>query len=149
MAGGARMGGDDDEGFNEINIVPLVDIMLVLLIIFMVTTEFVEKTPEVTDPLPKVPIELPSAASADRTQSTTLLSIALNAAGELFLNGEKSSLDGVKARVAELKGRGEKTEAFVAADKRLAHGQVVAVIDTLRLLGVADVALNTKPMEID
>jgi biopolymer transport protein TolR len=149
MAGGARMGGDEDEGFNDINIVPLVDIMLVLLIIFMVTTEFVEKRPEVPDPMPRVPIELPSAASADRTQSTTLLSIALNATGDVFLNGEKSSLDGIKARVSELKARGEKTEAFVAADKRLAHGQVVAVIDALRLLGVADVALNTKPMEID
>jgi biopolymer transport protein ExbD len=149
MAGGARMGGDDDEGFNDINIVPLVDIMLVLLIIFMVTTEFVDKRPEIPDALPKVPIELPSAASADRTQSTTLLSIALNETGDVFLNGEKSSLDGIKARVAELKTRGDKTEAFVAADKRLAHGQVVAVIDALRLLGVADVALNTKPMEID
>jgi biopolymer transport protein ExbD len=149
MAGGARLGGDDDEGFNDINIVPLVDIMLVLLIIFMVTTEFVDKPPEIPDALPTVPIELPSAASADRAQSTTLLSIALDSTGDIFLNGEKSSLDGIKARVAALKAKGDKTEAFVAADKRLAHGQVVAVIDALRLLGVADVALNTKPMEIE
>lgn len=146
MAGGTKV--DDDEGFNEINVVPLVDIMLVLLIIFMVTTEFVDKEEEYRPP-PNVPLQLPRAATAVESPSKTLISIALDKDGDLFLNGEKSDLEGVKARVAELKGRGEKLEAFVAADERLTHGSVLLVIDTLRLLGVADVAINTKPMEID
>jgi len=146
VAGGAKA--DDDEGFNEINVVPLVDIMLVLLIIFMVTTEFVDKEEQYRPP-PNVPLQLPRASTAVESPNKNLLSIALNKDGDLFLNGEKSDLEGVKARVAELKARGDKLEAFVAADERLTHGSVLTVVDTLRLLGVADVAINTKPMEIE
>lgn len=148
MAGGAKQG-DSDEGFNDINIVPLVDIMLVLLIIFMVTTEFVKSEPEELPQLPNVPINLPSAASGEKPQNTSLLSIALNSTGDMFLNGDKTDLDAIRSRVGELRQKGDKIEAFVAADSRLSHGQVVSVIDALRLLGVADVALNTKPMEIE
>lgn len=148
MAGGAKQG-DSDEGFNDINIVPLVDIMLVLLIIFMVTTEFVKAEPEEVPQLPNVPINLPSAASGESPQNTSLLSIALNSSGDLFLNGAVTDLDAIRSKVGELRQKGDKIEAFVAADSRLSHGQVVSVIDALRLVGVADVALNTKPMEIE
>jgi len=148
MAGGIK-NGDSDEGFNEINIVPLVDIMLVLLIIFMVTTEFVKVEAKPIDQLPNVPINLPMAASGEKPQNTSLLSIALNRQGEIFINGEVSNSAGIKTKVEALRKSGDKVEAFVAADSALSHGQVVAVIDTLRLLGVADVALNTKPMEIE
>lgn len=138
-----------DEGFNDINIVPFVDIVLVLLIIFMVTTEFVKDDTKSIDPLPSVPINLPTAASGEKPQNTSLLSIALNRSGEIFINGEISDSAGIKTKVDALRQSGDKVEAFVAADSALSHGQVVAVIDTLRLLGVADVALNTKPMEIE
>ncbi len=147
MAGGGLR--DDDEGFNEINIVPFVDIALVLLIIFMVTTEFVRDEKDEIKALPQnVPIQLPKAASAQETNKS-LLSIALNSKGDLYLNGEPSTLDGVKARINELKQKGEKLEAFVAADERLTHGAVLTVVDSLRLLGVGDVGINTKPMEIE
>ena len=114
----------------------------------MVTTEFVDKEEDYRPP-PNVPLQLPRAATAVESPSTTLLSIAMNSQGELYLNGKKSDLDGVKARVKELRERGEKVEAFVAADERLTHGSVLTVVDTLRQLGVADVAINTKPMEIE
>jgi len=148
MAGASQ--GDNDEGFNDINIVPFVDIVLVLLIIFMVTTEFIRQDQaEIQKALPKnVPIELPKAASSEESNKS-LMSIALNRAGDLYLNGERSSLDGVKARIAEFKRNGTKLQAFVAADERLTHGAVLTVVDTLRLLGVSDVGLNTKPMEIE
>ncbi len=73
----------------------------------------------------------------------------MNSKGDLYLNGERSTLDGVKARITELKEKGAKLEAFVAADERLTHGAVLTVVDSLRLLGVSDVGLNTKPMEIE
>ncbi len=79
MAGGGLR--DDDEGFNEINIVPFVDIALVLLIIFMVTTEFVRDEKDDIKALPQnVPIELPKAASSQETNKS-LLSIALELEG--------------------------------------------------------------------
>lgn len=148
MAGGANPS-HDDEGMNDINVVPFVDIVLVLLIIFMVTTEFIRDEPDETRLLPdNVPIELPQAASAEQTNKS-LLSIALNRDGDLFLNGELSNLEAVKERVAELKAKGDELEAFVAADERLTHGAVLTVVDTLRSLGIGDVGINTKPMEIE
>ncbi len=148
MAGGSNLGNSEDDGINEINIVPLVDIMLVLLIIFMVTTEVVQDRFEQIKPPPNVPVMLPSAASAEETNKN-LLSLAINKDNELFLNGEQTTVAGIKSYVDEMKQKGAKLEAFVAADERLSHGAVVKVIDEIRLLGIPDVAINTKPMELD
>jgi biopolymer transport protein ExbD len=150
MAGGGSNLTDQDEGLNDINIVPFVDIALVLLIIFMVTTEFIrQEEEEIQKSLPKnVPIELPRAASSEDTNKS-LISIALTADGSLYMDGERSSLEAVRRRVEDLKQRGVKLEAFVAADQRLTHGAVLTVVDELRLLGVTDVGINTKPMEIE
>jgi len=147
MAGGSNLNGDNDEGLNEINVVPLVDIMLVLLIIFMVTTEFVQEKFDDYRPPPNIPLQLPRAATAEETNKS-LLSLAINKDGDIFLNGNKTNLDGIKTYVTDMKARGAKLEAFVAADERLTHGAVLRVIDTVRLLGIPDVAINTKPMEI-
>lgn len=140
----------DDEGLNEINVVPFIDIALVLLIIFMVTTEFAREVPE-DDParLPEnVPLELPKASSGEESESA-LLSIALNHEGNLYLNGEPSDMEAILSHVDALKEAGKLSEAFVAADERLSHGQVLRVVDALRLQGVGKVGINTKPMEID
>lgn len=146
MAGGSLQ--NDDEGLNEINIVPFVDIVLVLLIIFMVTTEFVQEKFDDYKPPPNVPLQLPRAATAEESPNKQLLSLAINKDGNLFLNGNKTDLDGIKGYVTDMKARGAKLEAFVAADERLTHGDVLKVIDTIRLLGIPDVAINTQPMEI-
>jgi biopolymer transport protein ExbD len=149
MAGGANMS-NDDETFNDINIVPFVDIVLVLLIIFMVTTEFArDSKEELLKQLPQnVPLDLPKAASGGE-MNTSLLSIALTRDGNLYLNGEKSTMDAVKAKVVALQRDNRPVEAFVAADERLTHGAVLTVVDNLRLLGVGNVGINTKPMELE
>ncbi len=147
MAGGANLGGDDDEGITGINVVPLVDIMMVLLVIFMVTTEFVQNQLKNRVP-PNVPVELPKASTAEET-NPSLLSLVVNVDGDLFLNGKEASLDDVKDYVLKLQNEGKKLEALVAADKRLTYGDVVGVIDALRRLGVPDVAINTKKQEIE
>ncbi len=147
MAGGANLGGDEDEGITGINVVPLVDIMMVLLVIFMVTTEFVQNELRNRVP-PNVPVELPKASTAEDT-NPSLLSLVVNVQGELFLNGKEATLDDVKDYVLKLQNQGKKLEALVAADKRLTYGDVVGVIDALRRLGVPDVAINTKKQEIE
>ena len=145
MAGGSNV--DEEDGITGINVVPLVDVMLVLLVIFMVATEFVQQ--EMLDKTPpNVPVQLPRAASGEETNSKMLM-IVINGGGELYLNGKDAKLPDVKRYVAELKAKGTKLEAVVAADERLRHGQVVEVIDALRLLGVSDVAINTKKQEIN
>ena len=133
---------DGEEGMNAINVVPLVDIMLVLLIIFMVSTEFVQQEMKNRIP-PNIPVELPKAASAEETDPS-LLSLVLNKDGELFLNGEPSELSEVKTYVDEMKTKGSKMQAVIAADQRVSHGAVVEVIDAVRLWGIDDFAINTK-----
>jgi len=144
MAGGMF---EDDEGITGINVVPLVDVMLVLLIIFMVTTQFVQDDLRNRMP-PNIQIQLPKAVSAQDT-NPGLLSLVINSQGQLFLDGKPSNLAALKERIRELQAGGHKLDAILAADERVSHGSVVNVIDTLRVLGVIDVALNTKRQEID
>ena len=138
---------DGDEGLNAINVVPLVDIMLVLLIIFMVSTEFVQHELKNRIP-PNIPVELPKAASAEETEPS-LLSLVINKDGVLFLNGEESNLKSVQTYVDKMKADGSKMQAVIAADERVSHGAVVEVIDSVRLWGIDDFAINTKRQEIE
>ena len=146
MAGGLEE--DEDDGLAGINVVPLVDIMLVLLIIFMVSTEFVQQELKNKIP-PNIPVELPKAASGIDT-NPTLLSLVVNRAGELYLNGEPSDLPKVKLYIEEMKAKGEdKMQAVIAADERVSHGAVIELVDNIRLWGIDDFAINTKRQEIE
>jgi biopolymer transport protein ExbD len=138
---------DEDEGITGINVVPLVDIMLVLLVIFMITTQFVQEELKTRYP-PQVEVQLPKAASAEET-NPTLVSIAINVQGALFLNGKPTTLPDVEAHVKSLKADNATLEAIVSADERLTHGKVIEVIDRLRLLGFGSVAVNTNKLEIE
>ena len=145
-----KSGGDDDEGMNDINIVPFVDIVLVLLIVFMVTTEFVrDQAPKVDEVLPQqVAIALPKAGTGSE-MVPSLVSVAMDRSGGLYLNGAATDMTGIRTQVAKLQAEGKAVQAFVAADEGLTHGAVLAVIDALRTLGVGQVGLNTKPLEIE
>ncbi len=145
MAGAAD--GDDEDGMTGINVVPLVDIMLVLLIIFMVSTEFVQQELKNKIP-PNIPVELPRAASAEETEPS-LLSLVINKDGELFLNGKEATQAEVKTYVEEMKGKGSKMQAVIAADERVSHGAVIGLIDVIRIWGIDDFAINTKRQEIE
>ncbi len=146
MAGGLEE--FEDEGLSGINVVPLVDIMLVLLIIFMVSTEFVQQELQNKIP-PNIPIELPKAASAIDT-NPSLLSLVLNNKGELFLNGAPSDLPAVKAYIDEMRAKKiDKMQAVIAADERITHGAVIELVDNVRLWGIDDFAINTKRQEIE
>ena len=149
----AKLGGDGDDGIHDINVTPLVDIMLVLLIIFMLTSEVVSKKVK----KPTIDVDLPTAASGQDKPGEPL-SVVINKAGELFLNGkaitEAALRTQVRSRVsadraARAAGGSSKVEAVLSADKRLSHGRVVRLIDTLRLLGVENVAINTKEQAIE
>ena len=123
----------------EINVTPLVDIMLVLLIIFMLTAHLIAKQ--------AIEIELPRAAQSTALPPTTL-AIALKADGELFLNDKPVTAaalrDAIKAAVA----RDPKTQAIIAGDKRVSHGRVVWVLDTVKALGITQFAIQIDPLAI-
>ena len=136
MAGGLKL--DDDEGVNEINVTPLVDIMLVLLIIFMVASTYIVK--------PSIEVDLPKAATGGETLDTTL-SLVLSADGALFLNGEKTTLEAVAERCRVVSAKDKDVQAIIAADKATPHGEVVRLIDVIRQNGVMKFAINIDPEE--
>ena len=137
MAGGAG-GGDDDDGIVGINVTPLVDIMLVLLIIFMVTASYIVK--------PSIEVDLPKAASGGDTLDTTL-SLVLSKDGKLYLNGEETTRELIAARCKQVAAADPKAQAIIAADNQALHGQVVSLIDLIRVNGVLKFAINIKPQD--
>lgn len=142
MAGTPQSG--DDEPITGINVTPLVDIVLVLLIIFMVTASYIVR--------PSIPLDLPSAKSAE-SEKTGLLSVALTRTGELFVDGQAARLEDLPAAVASARARaaekGLRLNAFVSADRAAPYGAFAAVVDRLRLAGVVDIALDTRPEAIE
>lgn len=130
---GAKIGGSEDEPIADINIVPFVDIILVVLIIFMVTTPFIMK--------PSININLPKAGSGDDTAPSEL-SLSIGSSGEVQLNGKPSSDEEIRAYAQTLAGKNPDVQAVISADKETPHGRVVAVIDAVKTGGVKKFAIT-------
>jgi biopolymer transport protein ExbD len=130
---GAKLGGDDDGPISEINIVPFVDIILVVLIIFMIATPFIVK--------PSININLPKAASGeDTTPSTLTLSIAPD--GKTFLNGKTIADADISEAAKSAVSTKPDTQAIISADKEVPHGRVITVIDLVKAAGITRFAIT-------
>ncbi|HAG92035.1 MAG TPA: biopolymer transporter ExbD [Bdellovibrionales bacterium] len=129
----AKITGDTDEAIAEINIVPFVDIILVILIIFMVTAPVILK--------PSINVNLPKAGSGDNT-SPSELTIGIDAQGGITLNGKPSSKEEVKSFTEELVSKSPDAQAIISADKEVSHGTVISVIDTVKSSGVKKFAIT-------
>jgi biopolymer transport protein ExbD len=143
MAGAAPSFGDDEGGgmIADINVTPLVDITLVLLIIMMVAAPIIANNPSIK-------VELPKAANADETQKTTLsLTLAKRAGGQpgsdLYLNGDKVDEAAAKSRIADLVGKNKDIQAVIAGDKGIPYGDVMHIVDLVKSLGVTKFAMAT------
>ncbi len=127
---------DAEEGINDINVTPLVDIMLVLLIIFMVTTT--------TIVAPSIKIELPEASTGGPTESS-MLGLILGEDGTLLLNGEEITEEGLRAYIqGPDSGDPAEMQAIIAADAECRHGAVVHLIDLIKQEGVIQFAINIE-----
>ena len=140
MAGGS-LGGDDDDLIVDINVTPLVDVVLVLLIILMVTaTAIVSKT---------LPVELPTAEGETTPTTPTTLGITIDESGALFLDREPMTLEELEAAVARAKRNDADVRAILAADGRIRHARVVQIIDLLRRLQVTKFAINVRQSDLE
>jgi len=135
MAAMNQSGGDDDGMVQGINVTPLVDITLVLLIIFMVTATYIVKE--------TIEVELPRAAHGGETVQRTL-AVVLNREGQLFLNGVETDDAGLLRTVQEVRSKGEDVQAIIGADKRATHGAVTHVLDVLKGAGVVKFAIQIE-----
>ena len=124
---------DDEDAITGINVTPLVDITLVLLIIFMVTTSYIVKA--------AIEVDLPKAATGHQTQPTTL-AITLTRQGDLYLNERPTSEQALATHVRTELDRNPNLQALISADTELPYGRVIWLIDLIKQLGVRRYALN-------
>jgi len=124
---------DQDEIMSEINVVPLVDVILVVLIIFMVTAPMIMK--------PSINVNLPKAASGEAT-TPSKLNITISGDGKLNLDGEIVEDAQVQAKALEEVGKNPDIQAIIAADKDVPHGRVVSVLDIVKGAGVKKFAIS-------
>ncbi|MFN7262732.1 MAG: ExbD/TolR family protein [Pseudobdellovibrionaceae bacterium] len=126
---------DHEESISEINVVPLVDIILVVLIIFMVTAPMFIK--------PSINVNLPKAASSDQTVPSQL-NITLTKDGQVILNGNPSTSDQLRAKATEELGKNPDIQAVISADKDVPHGTVVGIMDVIKSVGVKKFAISIE-----
>lgn len=126
---------DSQDAISDINVVPLVDIILVVLIIFMVTAPMFMK--------PTINVNLPKAASGDQT-APSKLNIALTADGRINLNGKFVSENEVKDFSAQEVAKNPDAQAIISADKDVPHGQVVGILDIVKTAGIKKFAISIE-----
>jgi len=119
----------------EINVTPLVDVVLVLLIIFMVVTPLLKQ---------ELPIELPIADTSRSAADVSQVTISLAADGRARVNGVEAPAGELAERLTALyAGRADKT-IYLEADRALPHGRVVDLMDDVRAAGVVRIGVVTK-----
>ena len=127
------------EPMSDINIVPLVDVLLVLLVIFMITAPIISQT---------LDVQLPRATLAAGTRADQTLVISVDQEGAVAVNEtvvgplrEQTGRQRFEQAIQKWKAAYPGTPAFLRADRRLRYGQVIQVMAELRRLGVVDVGL--------
>lgn len=124
---------DDADAITGINVTPLVDIILVVLIIFMATAPMISRR--------AVKVDVPKVAKHER-QATEALAVALDASRQLTLGGRPVTRDELIAVLARAVGQREDQAVTLSADKTLPYGDVAELLDTVRGAGVRKVGLE-------
>lgn len=134
-------GGGRGEVNADINVTPMADVMLVLLIIFMVVTPMLQKGVNVDLPPTHNPVDMTEADKED----SVLIAVARD--GKFYLNQDRVNIDDMAAKVTELiASRLDKT-IFVKGDFRAKYGDIVKVVDNLRAAGVDKIGLLTEKID--
>ena len=119
----------------EINVTPLVDVVLVLLIIFMVITPMIVRG---------VSVDLPITSHHDKKNDDNKdLIVSINAAGDIYLNADQVALDKLTAAVQEERRRNADKGIFLKADHRVRYGTARAAMEAIHRAGVEDIQVGT------
>ena len=140
MAGGTEIGGRGRRGgmISNINITPLCDILLVLLIIFMVASTYIVSQ--------ALKVQLPKAKTSDgNSQGPATLSLLRN--GEVRWNGNAVPEEEVEKSLRDAFAQDPQVELIVSADREVMHGRVVQFIDLAKQAGILKFAINVERTE--
>ena len=127
---------DESGTISQINVTPLVDIMLVMLITFMLVSSFVAKE--------AIEVDLPHAATGKEIEKKTL-SILISKEGEYYLSGRKyGTASDIGSELKREKNENPQIQVVISADRLVYHGKVVDIIDLIRQLEIYDFAINVE-----
>ena len=130
-----ELGSQDDNGMNEMNLIPLIDIMLVLMIIFLVTATVLN---------PSVPLDLPKTSATVNDAPPEVLQISIDAEGGIYWDQEKLSLDELSARLGEQVAAGKNPQINLRADKEGKYDMVAQVLALASQSGMAKIAFVSE-----
>lgn len=136
MAGKFDLG---DEGINDINITPFVDVVLVLLVIFMVTAPVMVKE--------SLKVNLPKTLTSDITTKAASIGVAITKEGQVVFGGKLLSPEGLEGELKRLSNESPETNFLISADTDARHGDVVRMIDLLKRHNLNRFALQVEKLK--
>ena len=131
---------DDDDIISGINVTPLVDVTLVLLIVFMVTAKIIVSQ--------GMPMDLPKAASGEEIQNVFSVELTVDGKTRVDSMGVEGD-DSVLELAKQARAKNKDIRAVIRADKKVEHGRVIRVMDLLKQAGVARLAFAVTPTQRD
>ena len=120
---------------SDINMTPLIDVMLVLLVIFMITAPLMTSS---------LKLDLPKTEGAQPSDSPKFIALAIDAAGQLFVGDETVSAEQLLQRAREAAQRDPATEVHLRADRRVPYGRVAELIGLVQQAGLSRVGFVTE-----
>lgn len=123
---------------SEINVTPLVDVMLVLLVIFMVTAPMLQTG---------IDVELPETQNVREIDPEERIILSISRQGEIFYGSQSILFDAIPGRLKQ-DAKGPKDAIFLRADKDVKWNAIVSVIDSVRGAGFTEIKLVTKPFKV-
>lgn len=127
---------DDSEVMSEINMTPLVDVMLVLLIIFIITVPVLTHS---------VKVDLPRADNTPEELKAETINLAVNAEGTIFWNKTQVSFEDLEARLAAEAGKQPQPEIHIRGDKAVAYEHVIQTMAAVQRAGILKLGFVTEP----
>ncbi len=128
---------DEPDMPSQINIVPMIDVIFAILTFFIMSTLYLTRSEG-------LPVNLPTATSAQQQRSTESITVTIDATGKISLNKKPISLNSLADQVRGLIGVNAEGLVIINADEQVHHGQVVAVMDRLRQVPGAKLAIATQ-----
>ena len=128
-----------DDGINDINITPFVDVVLVLLVIFMVTAPVMIKE--------SLKVNLPKTLTSDITTKAASVGIAITKEGQVLFNGKLLSPDSLNTELKSIAAKAPETNFLISADTETKHGDVVRMIDLLKRNNLNRFALQVEKVK--